>query len=127
MQGSIEDNYTVVPRFQGKYPISPVSFSYFDPKQERYFTLRSSEQIVDVYGGPVAPNANDNISTTNKQLIATSDESFRFIKLKPDLQPILKKEFWNSKTFYGLLVSPFVLLCAFVLLVQRNRRASDDD
>ena len=81
MQGNIEDNYTIVPRFQGKYPIAPVSFSFFDPKAEKYFTLRSSEQIVDVYGGPVATNANNNSTPfATKQLITNTDESFRFIK-----------------------------------------------
>jgi hypothetical protein len=127
MQGNIEDNYTVVPRFQGKYPIAPVSFSYFDPKKEKYFTLRSSEQIVDVYGGPVANNSNDNSSAAiAKQLLTNTDESFRFIKLNPNLEPIVKKEFWNNKLFYALLIFPILLLIAFVLLVQHNHRISND-
>ena len=127
MQGNIEDNYTVVPRFQGKYPVASVSFSYFDPKKEEYFTLRSSEHIVDVYGGPVANNLNDNTtSVAAKQLLANTDESFRFIKLKPNLEPIVKKEFWNSKLFYALLASPMFLLIAFVLLMQRNQRIAGD-
>ncbi|MDG1291241.1 MAG: BatD family protein [Flavobacteriaceae bacterium] len=127
MQGSIEDNYTIVPRFQGKYPIAPVSFSYFDPKKQEYFTLRSSNQIVDVYGGPVATNSTDkNIPSTTKQLITNTDESFRFIKLTPNLEPIVKEEFWNSKRYYALLVLPLFLLVAFVLLMQRNLRISGD-
>tara|TARA_B100001057_G_scaffold63213_2_gene56755 strand:- start:9490 stop:11256 length:1767 start_codon:yes stop_codon:yes gene_type:complete len=127
MQGNIEDNYTVVPRFQGKYPVASVSFSYFDPKKEEYFTLRSSEHIVDVYGGPVANNLNDNTTyVAAKQLLANTDESFRFIKLKPNLEPIVKKEFWNSKLFYALLTSPMFLLIAFVLLMQRNQRIAGD-
>jgi len=127
MQGNIEDNYTVVPRFQGKYPVASVSFSYFDPKKQEYFTLRSSEHIVDVYGGPVANNLNDNTtSVAAKQLLANTDESFRFIKLKPNLEPIVKKEFWNSKLFYALLTSPMFLLIAFVLLMQRNQRIAGD-
>ena len=127
MQGNIEDNYTVVPRFQGKYPVASVAFSYFDPKKEEYFTLQSSEHIVDVYGGPVANNLNDNTtSVIAKQLLANTDESFRFIKLKPNLEPIVKKEFWNSKLFYALLTSPMFLLIAFVLLMQRNQRIAGD-
>ena len=127
MQGNIEDNYTIVPRFQGKYPIAPVSFSYFDPKEEKYFTLRSTEQIVDVYGGPLVSNANNNStpSATN-QLITNKDESFRFIKLKPKLEPILKKQFWKSKIFYGLLASPMLILIAFVLLMNHSKKISDD-
>ena len=127
MQGNIEDNYTIVPRFQGKYPIAPVSFSYFDPKKEAYFTLRSNEYIVDVYIGPVANSSYDNKRTVAaKQLLTNIDASFRFIKLKPNLQPIIKKEFWNSKLFYALLIFPMLLLIAFVILVQHNHRISSD-
>jgi hypothetical protein len=127
MQGSIEDNYTIVPRFQGKYPISPVAFSYFDPKKEQYFTLRSSEQIVDVYGGPLANNSDDNSTPlAAKQLLSNTDESFRFIKLNPNLEPIVKKAFWNSKLFYGLITAPFFLLLGFVLFLKRNQRISND-
>ena len=127
MQGNIEDNYTVVPRFQGKYPIAPVSFSYFDPKKEQYFTMRSREHIVDVYGGPVANNSNDISSTAiARQLPPNTDDSFRFIKLNPNFEPIVKKEFWNTKLFYALLIFPILLLIAFVLLVQRSRIISND-
>ena len=41
MQGAISDTYTVVPNFQGSYPIPNVSFSYFDLKTKRYKTLTS--------------------------------------------------------------------------------------
>jgi hypothetical protein len=126
MQGSIEDNHTVVPRFQGKYPISVISFSYFDPKKERYFTLRSNDQIVDVYGGPISPNSNQNIPLASKQLVTTADESFRFIKLKPDLEPIVKRRFWNTKLFYSLMASPFLMLLAFVVFTRRNQRIFND-
>lgn len=126
MKGNIEDNYTIVPRYQGKYPIAPVSFSYFDPKKEKYFTLRSSEQIVDVYGGPLANSSSDNKPVMTKQLITNTDDSFRFIKLNSKLEPIVKKEFWDSKLFYLLLTSPFFLLIAFVLIIQRNMKISKD-
>jgi hypothetical protein len=126
MEGSIEDNYTIVPGFQGKYPISVISFSYFDPKKERYFTLSSNDQIVDVYGGPVLSNSNQNIPLASNQLVTTADESFRFIKLKPDLEPIVKRRFWNSKLFYSLMTSPLFMLLAFVMFARRNQRISND-
>ena len=126
MEGSIEDKYTIVPGFQGKYPISVISFSYFDPKKERYFTLSSNDQIVDVYGGPVLSNSNQNIPLASNQLVTTADESFRFIKLKSDLEPIVKRRFWNSKLFYSLIASPLFMLLAFVMFARRNQRISND-
>ena len=126
MEGSIEDKYTIVPGFQGKYPISVISFSYFDPKKERYFTLSSNDQIVDVYGGPVLSNSNQNIPLASNQLVTTADESFRFIKLQSDLEPIVKRRFWNSKLFYSLMALPLFMLIAFVMFARRNQRISND-
>ncbi|MBH45609.1 MAG: BatD protein [Flavobacteriaceae bacterium] len=127
MQGSAEDNYTVVPRFQGKYPIPPLSFSYFDPKKKQYFTLRSSEQIVNVFGGPLSNNSSQgNNPTLSNPLINNKDESFRFIKLRPNLQPIVQEKFWKSKLFYGLMVAPLLLLISFILLMRRNLKVSGD-
>ena len=56
MEGTIEDTYTIVPKYQGKYPIPPVQFSYFDPKTSNYKTLRSQDLLVDVFEGPLAGN-----------------------------------------------------------------------
>ena len=82
---------------------------------------------MDVYGGPVANNSIDNKTPAGvKQLLTNTDESFRFIKLNSNLEPILKKEFWDSKLFYILLTSPLFLLVAFVVLMRRNQRLSDD-
>ena len=36
MEGFIEDNYTIVPEYQGKYPIPPVKFTYFNPQTALY-------------------------------------------------------------------------------------------
>ena len=54
MQGSIQDTYTIVPEFQGNYPIPGVSFSYFDPNKQSYVTLSSKEYMVNVNEGPLA-------------------------------------------------------------------------
>ena len=32
MKGRLEQTYTIVPAYKGKYPISGLSFSYFNPK-----------------------------------------------------------------------------------------------
>ena len=33
-QGSVEENYTIVPQYQGKYPIPQINFSFFNPKSK---------------------------------------------------------------------------------------------
>ena len=117
MQGTIEDNYTIVPQFQGKYPIPPIQFSYFDPKSKSYKILKSQDLIVDVFEGPTAVNTNQNLkSITPKTSIPVSDNAFRYIKLETKFESIDKKSFWRSQLFWTLVIFPvFILSLSFLL------------
>jgi len=121
MQGSTQDNYTIVPKFKGKYPLSPISFSYFDPEIERYFDLKSQPLSVDVYEGPVS--SSNSAITSQKAIsqknILNKDETFRFIKLEPKLELISKNSFWGSKVFFLLIAAPFLILL-LIFLIWRN-------
>ena len=117
IQGSVEDSYTIVPEFQGKYPIPSIEFTYFDPKLEAYKTLFSQELIVDVYDGPTSglPSVNNSLSKS-KNSIVPNDSSFRFIKLDTKLQQKNQKIFWRSYLFWTLLFIPIVLIITSILI-----------
>ena len=117
MQGTIEDNYTIVPQFQGKYPIPSIQFSYFDPKSKSYKILKSQDLIVDVFEGPAAVNANRNLkSIAPKTSIPAVDNAFRYIKLETKFESIDKKSFWRSQLFWTLVIIPvFILSISFLL------------
>lgn len=117
MQGTIEDNYTIVPQFQGKYPIPPVQFSYFDPQTASYKTLTSRDLIVDVFDGPTAGTPRTSSTGTEpKQVITTNENAFRFIKLDTTLSRINQEVFWMSRSFWILLLLPlFLLLTAYLI------------
>lgn len=113
MQGSVEDVYTIVPQFQGKYPIPTLEFSYFDPEAATYKTLRSQDLLVDVFDGPVAMGSQGTTSAQlPKQNLQVPESAFRFIQLQTQLVPIAAPEFWWSVPFWLLLGIPFVLLIA---------------
>ena len=113
MQGSVEDVYTIVPQFQGKYPIPTLEFSYFDPEAATYKTLRSQDLLVDVFDGPVAMGSQGIPSVQlPKQNLQVPESAFRFIQLQTQLVPIAAPEFWWSVPFWLLLGIPFVLLIA---------------
>ena len=110
-EGTVEENYTIVPQYQGKYPIPPVSFSYFDPKAKNYKTVRSQELLVDVYEGPTSGMTNTSPGPTSSRTPLTASEgAFRFIQLETDFKPVITKAFWMSKRFWLLFILPFVLL-----------------
>ena len=117
MQGTIEDNYTIVPQFQGKYPIPSIQFSYFDPKSKSYKILKSQDLIVDVFEGPTAVNTNRNLkSLAPKTSIPAVDNAFRYIKLETKFESIDKKSFWRSQLFWTLVIIPvFILSISFLL------------
>ena len=117
MQGTIEDNYTIVPQFQGKYPIPSIQFSYFDPKSKSYKILKSQDLIVDVFEGPTAVNMNRNLkSIAPKTSIPAVDNAFRYIKLETKFESIDKKSFWRSQLFWTLVIFPvFILSISFLL------------
>ncbi|MGB2475260.1 MAG: BatD family protein [Flavobacteriaceae bacterium] len=119
MQGNIEDVYTVVPQFQGNYPIPPVLFSYFDPIQEKYVTLKSKETLVDVYEGPTASRSPQNGSVQNK-ISAPNDTYFDFIKLETAMTVINTEPYYRSAQFWLFLLAPFGLYLLYALVLYRQ-------
>ena len=127
IQGTVEDSYTIVPQFQGKYPIPSIEFTYFDPKLEAYKTLFSQELIVDVYDGPTSglPSVNNSLSNS-KNSIVPNDSSFRFIKLDTKLQQKNQKIFWRSYLFWTLLFIPIVLIITSILIKKYILNQTED-
>lgn len=127
MQGKVANSYTIVPSFRGKYPIQPISFSYFDPKAEKYKTLSSDEIFINVLEGPTSANSG-NISSPvgNKQMVVATGKKFNFIKLKPNLTTIGTNYFFGSTRFYLWLLLPLLLIpLAIVFGKKREAIASD--
>lgn len=127
MTGSITETYTVVPQFKGTYPIRPLTFSYFDPKTETYKSISSNEIIIDVENGPVtAQQVQITEDENGKQQDVISKEQFRYIKLNPDLEPIVQDSFFKSTLFWSLLGGPILMIPLFILVgKKRKQRLSD--
>jgi len=122
MQGAISDTYTVVPNFQGSYPIPNVSFSYFDLKTKRYKTLTSERLIIEVNEGPVSASSTNNSTPgiVTENIISPNLNQFSSFKTTTTLRPIVSKPFFNSNLFWLLLLGPFLLIPLIMLMV-RNR------
>ena len=119
MSGSISKLFTIIPRFQGNFPIEEVEFSYFNPETEKYKILKSPRLTIDVFDGPALSNS---ITNDNSNII-TADDSFRYIKIKGNLKEIKNDIFFESKLFYALVASPFAfLLSLFAFTIYRRKR-----
>ncbi len=126
MQGSISDNYAIIPQNKGKYPIKPMTFSYFDLATQKYKTITTDEIMVDVLNVPGTSAGNETTSSgVNKQPVQ-STEQFRFVALDTNLQPKNKKPFFGSILFYILLFVPFLLI-PVIMLLKKKKEARDND
>ena len=125
MQGSVTEQYTIVPSYQGKYPIPSISFSFFNPETERYEQINSEEITLNVLEGPKPISAETPAPTTPKARVQVSDQ-FYFIKLKPGLFVRDWKPFFGSTAHFAWLFGPLLIIPLFILF-RRKKEARDRD
>ena len=128
MQGKVSNQYTIVPAFRGKYPIAPLSFSYFNPTTEKYTTLTSDEILINVLEGPLSASNNSNTNNTDnaKKSVVSSGTKFNFIKLTPNLSNKSVSHFFGSTSFYVWLLAP-LLLIPLAIAFRKKRDAIKGD
>lgn len=128
--GSLTDTYTLIPNAAGQYKIEPLSFSYFDPQTESYQTIRTDALDLNVKAGPGSSNripvAQEGKSVAYNNSPVVSGKQFLYIKLKTHLKSKDRPVFFNSKLFWGLLVSPLILL-PLVIVVGRKQQEKMQD
>ncbi|MEC8602355.1 MAG: BatD family protein [Bacteroidota bacterium] len=128
MNGQISNTYTIVPQFQGKYPIPAVEFSYFDPEVKKYVTIKTNESIVDVTEGPMNSEYTNNsgLSFNQNNTIQTTGQ-FNYIKLSSKFSSINSKKLLDSKLWlYTLLSIPFLIFIVILLLIKVIRKSISD-
>lgn len=123
MTGSISDTYTIIPQSKGQYPIQPLSFTYFDLDTKSYKTTTSQEITINVLDG-VATSSSVAENSNKKQV--TSNATFAFIKSKTQLVSQSKSDFLGSGKFYGLLLTPFLIIPA-IIAFRRKKEELDAD
>jgi hypothetical protein len=127
MNGSISDSYTIIPQFKGKYPIKPMSFSYFDLSTGKYKTITSPEILINVLDGPSTGENTEVLANSGVAKIKVSaGEQFQFIKLKTNLTVVNQKDFLGSTMFYVLTFLP-LLIIPIIVLVKKKKEAIDGD
>ena len=128
MNGEISNIYTIVPQYQGKYPIPPVEFSFFNPKTEQYVTLYSNERIVDVLDGPTRLSESNVQASNPVSNSITSTDQFNFIKLSSDFIQIDRKNIIDSKKILiTLFLIPIIILVLSIIYFNlRNKKVSEN-
>jgi hypothetical protein len=134
VSGSRTFEYVIIPRNEGKFTISPVSYSYFDLHSSTYKTLATEAYELDV-----AHNDTQFSSHTggiNQKDIKILDKDIRYIKNGKSGLHLKDWEFFGTAWYWLLLFMPLLLLLLFILIwrkeiekrkdiaVRKNRKAN---
>ena len=126
LSGSFSDTYTVVPQFKGKYKIPSVSFSYFDPKSEKYNTISTEDLYVNVLEGKELAPITNNTSTVDKQNVTLKGDSFRYIQTQTNFVTKESSDFYKSTLFYALLFLSLLMIPIGILIAKNNEKRNSD-
>jgi hypothetical protein len=109
--------YLIVPRTEGKKEIPPVEFSYFNPANNRYTTIKSQPFVINVEKGEAAYG--QSIAGFNKEDVRLLGEDIRFIKTTND--DLVRKGDFIFEKFWFWTITFFPVL-AFIGLVAWRKR-----
>jgi len=123
--GSKIFEYLLIPRNTGTFEIPPVSYSVFDPKQQKYVTLRAEGFTVNVTGTPGEEQGAAPVYTPGED-VKYLGQDIRFIRngnagLSSVAVPLV------SRLHYWLWFALALVLAAMVLILRREqiRRNAD--
>lgn len=113
--------YTVIPRSAGDYEIPSVSFSYFDPAQQKYQELSSDSYHVKVEkANGVSQNVTYGANT--KEDIRYLGKDIQYIYLMPFVLEPVDHFFFGSSQFYIALILPILLLILIVVIWKKEKK-----
>lgn len=122
--GSVSNIYTVVPQYKGKYKIPSVSFSYFNPKAEKYATIFTDDLFVDVTEGKKL--VTNEASIVVKKNVVSTGKNFRYIQTTTKLVSNENADFYQSNLFYLLLLLPLALIPIGIIIARNNEKRNSD-
>lgn len=118
MSGQREFQYLVIPRFEGRHDLEPITFTYFDTKIGNYRTLRSEAFTFDVAAGE--GGANSSAQRSNKSDVKVLGTDIRYIRTGPSSLRAKDQLLFGSWRWWAGMTTP--ALAFALLLVWRNRR-----
>jgi hypothetical protein len=124
LTGSVFDQYAIVPQSRGKFKIPSVGFSYFNPKEERYYSVESEPILLNALQG--AEPVDEGI-VTNKKSVISNEGDIRYIALKSDFVSVIKEDdFFRSNLFYWLMILPLLSIPLGIYIGKKKQERDSD-
>ena len=124
LSGSVYDQYAVVPQSRGKFKIPGVSFSYFNPKEEKYYSVETEPIVLNALTGR---EVSDEGIVSKKQEVVVTEGDIRFIKLKSEFVSTVKDDdFFGSDLFYILMILPLLSIPLGIFIGKKKQQRDSD-
>lgn len=123
--GSKTFEYLLIPRNNGSFDLPPVSYTVFDPQQEKYVTLRTGGYSITVTGTPGQAEAAAPVYIPGED-VRYIGQDIRFIRngsgdLAVSSAPLV------ATTYYWLWFALALFITAVVLLLRREQMKRNAD
>ena len=125
LRGKVFDQYAVVPQFRGKFKIPGVTFSYFNPKEEKYYTVNTEPLILNALQGKTF--SDDINADQTKRSVVSNESDIRYIQSKTTFVSINKEaDFYGSDLFYILLILPLLSIPLGIFIGKKKKERDSD-
>jgi len=122
MSGTKTYEYLIIPRNEGDFIIPSFGFSFFNPRTERYETLRSDTFRIKVGRGSAQAFTGTNSSSVNRDEIKYLGKDIHYIKtVNTDMQKLGAHKFNSIGHLLYLLIAPLFAL-AFIIFYKKNNK-----
>ena len=129
LKGNRSFEFLVIPRHPGEYHIPPYSFSYFDPKAEKYITVTSDTIHFTIDRGAMSAvdSANGSAPTeVEAQEVTALDSDIRFIKTSADIHPKEPSQLGSLNWWLIIGVPGILFLFLFVAMRRKPKEKQED-
>ncbi len=123
ISGSKTAEYILIPRLGGDYTIKPLSFSFFNPKDKKYVTLRSNPLTIKVSGkGSAVSSPLSMGNSLNRSEVTLLGSDIRYIKNEKSRFKRIGAKPYMSSVFWGNIFSALLLfLLVFVYYEKKSK------
>lgn len=121
LSGSKKFEYLIIPRVPGDFTINPVVFSFFNPKEKKYYSYSTGEINITVEKGDQV-GSGVTYSSSAQEDIKFIGKDIRHIKVGLVELNQVGTYLFASQLYYILLVVPVLLLIGFVLYWKQQEK-----
>lgn len=117
VSGSRTFEYVLIPRTEGNYTITPISFSFFDIKSNSYKTLKTDSLFIKVEKG--SGDGITSVSSRQRDLKVLGND-IRFIKTDGKAFHPKRDVFFATPWYFFFLFLPFFFFVFFLLIWRKK-------